>query len=183
VGYAVFDGDRRLVSQTLNLRANSKWNAWVVDAHAGASYELRMGAFYARPEGSLSYLRLAEEGHKEKGGGAGFNLVVDRRTGDLLTGEALLALGWRFGDEVYLAPEIKAGYRAKLAGGPSRTTAHFDGGQDFTLDPETVFKGGYVARAGFRGGSDRVLYAVNGGLTKDGDYEEYDVRAVVRFQF
>jgi outer membrane autotransporter protein len=171
------------VSQTLNLRANSKWNAWMADVYAGASYELRMGAFYARPEASISYLRLAEDGYREKDGGAGFNLIVDKRTGDLLTGEALLAVGWRFGDEVYIAPEIKAGYRAKLAGGPASTTAHFEGGQEFTLDPENVFKGGAVVRAGFRGGSDRVLYVVNGGATKDGDYEEYDVRATVRFQF
>lgn len=183
VGYAFFDGDRRLVSQTLNLRADSKWNAWMVDAYAGASYEVSLGSLYVRPEGSLSYLRLAEDGYKEKGGGSGFNLIVDKRTGDLLTGEALLAVGWKFGDEVFFAPEIKGGYRAKLAGGPARTTAHFEGGQDFTLDPETVFKGGYVARAGFRGGSSRVLYTVNGGLTKDADYEEYDVRATVRFQF
>jgi outer membrane autotransporter protein len=183
VGYAFFDGDRRLESPTLSLRADSKWNAWMVDAYAGASYEVRMGGFYARPEVSASYLRLAEDGYKEKNGGAGFNLVVDKRTGDMLTGEALLALGWKFGDETYFAPEIKAGYRAKLAGGPSRTTAHFDGGADFTLDPEDVFKGGAVARVGFRGGAARVLYAVNAGGTKDGDYEEYDVRATVRFQF
>jgi hypothetical protein len=108
---------------------------------------------------------------------------VDSRAGDLLTGQALLAVGWRFGDEVYWAPEIKAGYRAKLAGGPAKTTAHFDGGEDFTLDPEDVFKGGAVVRAGLRGGAARVLYAVNAGATFDGDYEEYDVRAVIRFQF
>jgi len=183
IGYAFFDGDRRLVSQTLNLRARSNWNAWMADAYGGASYEMRAGSFYARPELSVSYLRLAEDGYREKGGGAGFNLIVDKRTGDLLTGEALLAVGWRFGDEVFIAPEIKAGYRAKLAGGPSRTTAHFDGGQEFTLDPENVFKSGAVARVGFRGGADRFLYAVNGGATVDGDYEEYDVRATVRFQF
>lgn len=182
-GYAFLDGDRRLESSTLSLRANSKWNAWMVDAYAGASYEVRMGSFYARPELSASYLRLAEDGYREKDGGAGFNLIVDKRTADMLTGEALLAVGWRFGDEAYFAPEIKAGYRAKLAGGPSRTTAHFEGGQDFTLDPEDVFKGGAVARVGFRGGAARVLYAVNGGATLDKDYKAYDVRATVRFQF
>lgn len=183
VGYAFFDGDRRLESPTLSLRANSKWNAWMADAYAGVSYEARLGSLYVRPELSASYLRLAEDGYREKGGGAGFNLIVDKRTGDLLTGEALLAIGWRFGEEVYFAPEIKAGYRAKLAGGPSTTTAHFEGGADFVLDPEDVFKGGAVVRAGFRGGGARVLYAVNGGATLDGDYEEYDVRATVRFQF
>jgi outer membrane autotransporter protein len=182
-GYAFLDGDRRLTSDSVNRRASAKWNAWMVDAYAGASYELRMGSFYARPEASLSYIRLAEEGYREKGGGDGFDLTVDDRTGDLLAGEALLALGWRFGDEIYIAPEIKAGYRAKLAGGPPKTTAHFEGGQDFTLSPEDAFKGGAIARIGFRGGAARVLYAVNGGATVDDDYKEYDVRATVRFQF
>lgn len=182
-GYAFLDGDRRLVSDTLNLRAKASWNAWMVDAYAGASYEFRAGAFYARPELSASYLRLAEDGYREKGDSAGFKLIVDKRTADMLTGEALLAIGWRFGDEVYFAPEIKGGYRAKLAGGPGKTTAHFDGGADFTLQPEDAFKGGAVVRAGFRGGAARVLYAVNGGATIDDDYEEYDVRATVRFQF
>lgn len=183
VGYAFLDGDRRLETPAISIRADSKWNAWMVDAYAGASYEATMGSLYLRPEASVSYLRLAEDGYKEKNGGAGFNLIVDKRTGDLLTGEALLALGWKFGDEAFVAPEIKVGYRGKLAGGPATTTARFEGGEAFTLDPEDVFKGGYVARAGFRGGSNRVVYAVNGGLTKDGDYEEYDVRAGVRFQF
>jgi hypothetical protein len=183
LGYAFFDGDRRLASTTLNLRAKSDWGAWMADAYAGASYEWRAGAFYARPELSVSYVRLAEDGHTEDGGGPGFDLSIDGRTGDLLTGQALLALGWRFGDEVYWAPEIKAGYRAKFAGGPGRTTAHFEGGEAFTLDPEDVFQGGAVVRAGLRGGSAQVLYALNGGATFDGDYREYDVRAVVRFQF
>jgi len=183
LGYAFFDGDRRLEAAGLSLRADSKWNAWMVDAYAGASYEVRMGSFYARPELSASYLRLAEDGYKEKNGGSGFNLIVDKRTGDMLTGEALLAVGWRFGDDVYFAPELKAGYRAKLAGGPSSTTAHFEGGQDFTLDPEDAFKGGAVVRAGIRGGAARVLYAVSGGATIDKDYKAYDARATVRFQF
>jgi len=183
MGYAFFDGDRRLEAAGLSIRADSKWNAWMVDAYAGASYEMQVGSFYARPEVSASYLRLAEDGYTEKNGGSGFNLTVDKRTGDMLTGEALLAVGWRFGDDVYFAPEIKAGYRGKLAGGPSKTTAHFEGGQDFTLDPEDVFKGGAVARVGFRGGGARVVYSVNAGALKDGGYEEYDARATVRFQF
>jgi outer membrane autotransporter protein len=182
-GYAFLKGDRRLVSEDLNLRTKADWNAWMIDGYAGASYQVRAGSLYLRPEASLSYIRLAEDGYQEKGGGAGFDLKVDSRTGDLLAAEALLALGWRFGDEVYIAPEIKAGYRAKLAGGPPKTTAHFEGGQDFTLSPEDAFKGGVIGRLGFRGGAARVLYAVNGGVTMDDDYEEYDVRATVRFQF
>jgi outer membrane autotransporter protein len=183
LGYAFLSGDRRLVSDTLNLRAKADWNAWMADAYAGVSYEWRAGGFYARPELSASYTRLAEDGYREKGGGAGFDLIVDKRTGDLLTGQGLVALGWRFGEDVWWAPEVKAGYRARLAGGPARTTAHFEGGGDFTLDPEDVFKGGAVIRAGFRGGAARALYSVNAGGTFNGDYQEYDVRAVLRIQF
>ena len=183
VGYAFLSGDRRLVSDTLNLKAKADWGAWMADAYAGVSYEWRAGGFYARPELSTSYTRLAEDGYHEKGGTTGFDLTVDKRTGDLLTGQALMAIGWRFGDDTYFAPEIKAGYRAKLAGGPARTTAHFDGGADFTLDPEDVFKGGAVVRAGVRGGSGPAIYVIDGGATFDGQYQEYDVRAVLRLQF
>jgi outer membrane autotransporter protein len=183
VGYAFLSGDRRLVSETVNLRTKADWNAWMADAYAGASYEWRAGGFYARPELSASYTRLAEDGYREKGGGSGFDLTVDKRTGDLLTGQALLALGWRFGEEGWWAPEVKAGYRAKLAGGPAKTTARFENGADFTLDPENAFKGGAVIRAGFRGGAARALYAVNAGGVFDGEYQEYDVRAVLRIQF
>jgi outer membrane autotransporter protein len=183
LGYGFFSGDRRLVSSTLSLQAKSSWNGWMADAYAGASYEWRLGAFYARPEASLSYVRLSEGSYDESGSSAGFNLSVDSRTGDLLTGQGLLALGYRFGDETYLAPEVTAGYRARIAGGPSTTTARFQGGQDFTLDPEDVTKGGAIVRAGLRGGGARVLYEVNGGAMFDKSYQEYDVRAMVRFQF
>ncbi|MBW8812207.1 MAG: autotransporter domain-containing protein [Caulobacterales bacterium] len=183
LGYAFLKGDRRLISPTLNLQAKSSWNGWMADAYAGASYEWRLGGLYARPEASLSYVRLSEGSYDEKNGGAGFDLSVDSRTGDMLTGQALVALGYRFGDDTYWAPELTAGYRARIAGGPDSTTAHFQGGQDFTLDPEDVTKGGAIVRAGFRGGAARVLYEVNGGAMFDKSYQEYDVRAVVRFQF
>ncbi|WP_293901379.1 autotransporter outer membrane beta-barrel domain-containing protein [Phenylobacterium sp.] len=183
VGYAFLSGDRRLVSSTLDLRAKSDSGAWMADGYAGAAYAWRLGGFYARPQLSASYLRLSEGGYHETGGGTGFDLSVDRRTGDLLTGEALMSVGWRFGDEVYWAPEVTAGYRAKLAGGPAKTTARFDGGATFTLDPEDAFKGGAVVRAGIRGGSGLALYTLSGGATVDKDYREYDVRAVIRFQF
>lgn len=183
LGYAFLTGDRRLVASGLDLKAKADWGAWMADAYAGVSYEARLGPFYARPELSTTYVRLAEDGYSEKGGGDGFDLTVDKRTEDILSGQALLTLGWRMGDETYLAPELKAGYRARIAGGPSTTTAHFSGGADFTLDPENVSKGGVIVRAGLRGGGAKVLYAIDGGTLFDSHYKEYDVRGVIRFQF
>lgn len=186
LGYVRFDSERRLVDTgaALDLTADAKWSGWLANAHAGLSYEARAGRFYARPELSADYLRLSEGDYEESGGGAGFDLAVDRRTGDLMTGQALLALGARFGDEVFLIPEVKVGWRAKLAGGAGATTARFlSGGPGFSLDPEDVYSGGLVARAGVRGGSQTLLFAVEGGGAFDSDYKEYDLRALVRFRF
>lgn len=183
LGFVWFDGDRRLTGGDLDLRSEADWTGWIVDAHAGASYTLEMGAFYARPELALDYLRLSEDGYSESGGGAGFDLTVEDRKGDLLTGQAALALGFRFGDEIYWAPEVKVGWRQRLAGNPGETTARFGAGTPFVLDPEQVFDGGIIARAGLRGGSEKVLYALDAGGTFEDEYREYDVRATVRFQF
>lgn len=183
VGYVWFDGDRRLVGSGLDLRAESDWTGWIADAHAAVSYTLDVGAFYARPELALDYLRLSEDGYTESGGGAGFDLTVEDRKGDLLTGQAALAVGWRFGEEFYWAPELKVGWRQRLAGNPGETTARFGDGNPFTLDAEQVFDGGIVARLGLRGGSPKAVYALDAGGTFEDKYREYDIRATVRFQF
>jgi hypothetical protein len=183
LGYVTFDGARLFTGPDLSLRAEADWSGWLAEAHAGASYEARLGWFYARPELSLDYLRLSEGGYTEEGGGAGFDLKVEDRKGDLVTGQALLALGARFGDEFWWSPEVKVGWRAKLAGDPGRTTARFGSGASFTLDPEDVYSGGAVARVGVRGGANQVLYAIEAGGVFDDSYKEYDLRAVVRFLF
>ena len=183
VGFVWFEGDRRMIGSGLDLRTKADWTGWVVDAHAAASYAVEVGSFYARPELAVDYLRLSEDGYRESGGGDGFDLNVDDRKGDLLTGQAALALGFKFGDEVYWAPEVKVGWRQRLAGNPGKTTARFGDGNPFTLNAEQVFDGGLVARVGLRGGSSTALYAIDGGGTFEDDYREYDIRATVRFQF
>jgi outer membrane autotransporter protein len=184
VGYVKFDSDRRLSANTgLSLASEAKWSGWLADVHAGASYEVRAGWLYARPELSLDYLRLNQNGYDETGGGVGFDLSVDDRKGDLLTGEALLAIGARFGTDFVWSPELKVGWRQKLAGDPGTTTARFATGSDFTLDPEDVYSGGAVVRLGLKGGTKQVVYAIDAGGAFDKDYREYDLRAIVRFLF
>ena len=183
LGYVWFDSDRKLIGAGLDLNSSAKWNGWIADAHAGASYELGVGRFYARPELSLDYLRLSEDGYQEKGAGTGFDLKVDSRKGDLLTGQALVAIGWQFGEESWWRPELKAGWRQRLSGDAGRTTANFQGGDPFTLDPETPFKGGPVARFGVVGGSEQLYVGLNAGASVDHDYTEYDLRGTIRLRF
>jgi outer membrane autotransporter protein len=183
LGHVSFDSERKFAGAGVNLNADAKWSGWLAEAHAGAAYEVWAGWFYARPEVSADYLRLSEDSYKESGGGAGFDLNVAKRKGDLLTGQALLAIGARIGDEAYWSPEVKVGYRAKLAGSPGRTTAQFAGGNPFTLDPEAAYSGGVVARVGIKGGLNNVVYTVDGGGVFDSGYREYDLRAAVKFIF
>ncbi|MFC3067763.1 autotransporter outer membrane beta-barrel domain-containing protein [Phenylobacterium soli] len=184
VGYVWFDGDRRLGGAGLSRSTRGKWNGWLADAHAGASYVLKAGAFYARPEISLDYIRLSEDGYQEAGGGAGFDLKVESRDGDLFTGQALVAFGWEFGeDQSHWAPELKLGWRQKISGAPGVTAARFQGGTAFTLDPETPSSGGGIVRLGLKATGDQMYFALDGGAAIDDRTREYDVRGTIRFRF
>lgn len=184
LGYVWFDGDRRLVGGGLARSTKAKWNGWLADVHAGASYALHAGRFYARPEVSLDYIRLTEDGYQEAGGGAGVDLKVDSRDGDLLTGQALVAFGWDFGeDDMHWAPELKLGWRQKISGAPGATTARFQGGDAFTLDPETPASSGAIARLGVKTTSDQMYFALDAGAALDDHAQEYDVRGTIRFRF
>lgn len=183
LGYVWFDGDRRLAAENLSVETKADWTGWTADAHAGVSYGVEVGRFYARPGVSIDYVRLSEQGYREKGGGAGFDLEVEDRKGDLLTGEAALALGLNFGDETAWSPELKLGWRERLAGDPGQTTARFAGGAAFTLDPEQPFDNAFTARLGLRIASRSLLFTLDGGGAFEGDYQEYDLRAVIRTQF
>lgn len=184
LGYVWFDGDRHLVGGGLSRSTKATWNGWLADVHAGASYALRAGRFYARPEVSLDYLRLREDGYQEKGGGAGVDLKVDSRDGDLFTGQALVAFGWEFGeDDMHWAPELTLGWRQKISGAPGATTARFQSGNAFTLDPETPAASGAIARLGVKTTSDQMYFALDAGAAIDDHAQAYDVRGAIRFRF
>lgn len=186
LGYVWFNGERRLLSEAnqLDLTASAKWQGWLADAHAGASYDLGSGWFVARPEVSVNYLYLKEKGYREAGGGAGFDLEVDSRKGQMLTGTAALAIGARFGKDFRWGPEVKAGWRQRLSGEAGRTTARFlSGGSDFILSPEDLPDGEKMVQVAFHGQTDELSFAIEAGTAFDGAYEQYDLRAVARFAF
>lgn len=186
VGYVRFDSERRVVSLSdgLNATAEADWTGWLVDGHLGAAYEQPFGAFYARPELSLDYLRLEEEGYEESGAGNGLDLAVESRSGDLATAAALIAFGARFGTGFQWGPEVKLGWRQKLSGGVGDTNARFRGADGtFTLEGEDPYSGGAIARVALKGVGERTYVSLEGGAEVDDEYSQYDARAVVKFSF
>lgn len=186
VGYVGFESERKVVAQGagLNLTSAGDWSGWLADAHLGASYEQAYGWLYARPELSLDYVRLQESDYQESGGGDGLDLAVDSRTGDLMTGVAALAIGARFGQGMQWGPEVKVGWRQRLAGDVGETTARFvRGGGSFTLNGEAPVEGAAIARLALKGQGDRTSVSIEGGAEANSDYRQYDVRAVLKLNF
>jgi hypothetical protein len=144
------------------LTSKSKWNGINAAAGAKVSYEKAMGAFYLRPSALLSYNRLSENSHDETGGGTGFDLSVAKRTSSEAAATGLLAAGIKFGDlsdpdAAIFRFELEGGRRQILNSDLGATTAHFTGGNDFTLLPEDR-KSGWVGGANASLGSSTFRF-------------------------
>jgi hypothetical protein len=68
-------------------------------------------------------------------------------------------------------------------GGPGATTAHFVGGDNFTLNANFQDKGGLLARLGLRAGGQFADFTADAGGEWHGNFDSYDARALARFLF
>lgn len=142
--HVAFKGKRSfkgvLGADNVERRSKGSWSGRLVSAAAGASYRWQMGAFSLRPTLSADYYRLSEKGYAETGGGDAFNLIVGGRTSDELAVGGTVAAGLLFGgqnqDAGWFRIEAEAGRRERVGGSLGATTARFNGGTAFTLDPE-----------------------------------------------
>jgi hypothetical protein len=144
-GIVTLSSRRSLASTSASvpeLLSNSdKWNGTVFQGSGRVSYEAQLGAFYARPAGTISYYRLHEKQHEESGGGSGYDLVIAPRTSDELAATGTMAVGLRLGkikeeDSTNITIEVEGGRRQIINSAIGSTTAQFSGGQSFTLLPE-----------------------------------------------
>lgn len=176
-----FDGTRNFTGmaddETIERRADAKWNGNLVSASGGASYEVGAGRLSIRPAALVEYYRLSEDGYTEKGGGDAFDLIVDDRTSDELAVSGTVAVGLNFGskneDEGWFRAELEGGRRQIVGGDLGNTTARFaSGGEAFTLTPDARTDG-WLGRVRLSGG--------NPGFTLGGDIgaEEQQGKAAI----
>jgi autotransporter-like protein len=138
---------------------DGKWKGRLYSGSAGVSYEVRSGRLSIRPNASVEYYRLTEDGYSESGGGDAFDLVVRSRKSDESAANALLTLGYDF-----LAPtpeqggwlrlEAEGGRRQIIGGSLGATVASFGDGTPFTLTPDertSGWRGGLRVVAGGSG--------------------------------
>lgn len=183
-GYATFDSERRLVGNGVNRTALSDWTGFTLSAAAGASYEHRIGRFSIRPEVYAEYFSLSEEGHVEEGGGDGFDLEIDDRDGHLFAAVAAVNFGMSMGQDDWLRPEVRVGWRQNISVDPGETLARFrSGGPDFTLTPDTIEGGGPIVGFRMNVGNELGMLTVSADAELLEDYVRYMLFLRASFRF
>lgn len=156
------------------------WNGKLYSGTAGASYKLQLGAFSLRPQVSVDYYHLKEGHYAETGSDAAVNLIVAGRTSDELAANGALALGYNFFDQSaeeggFLRAELEGGRRQLIGGALGSTTAHFTGGQNFTLTPEDRTSG-WTGAIRLKGGTSG--YVITGEFS--GEQQQSHVSVALR---
>ncbi|MFC7380148.1 autotransporter domain-containing protein [Brevundimonas sp. GCM10030266] len=183
-GYATFESERRFVGAGLNLTSTSDWNGLTLSAAAGASYERNFGRFSIRPEGYVEYFSLSEDGHTEEGGGDGFDLEIDDRDGHMFSATAAINIGMSMGQNSWLKPELRLGWRQNISVDPGETIARFrSGGPDFALSPDTIEGGGPIVGFRLNVGNELGMLSVSADAEMLDNYVRYMLFLRASFRF
>ena len=183
-GYASFNATRKLVADGINLKNESDWHGFTLAAAGGASYERNFGRVNVRPEIYAEYFSLSEDARTEKGGGDGFDLKIDERDGHMFSGVAAVNIGYGFGKDGWIRPEIRAGWRQNFSVDAGTTIARFaSGGDAFTLDPASIEGGGPILGFRLNVGNDLGMLSITGDAELLEDYVRYTLLLRASFKF
>jgi hypothetical protein len=183
-GYASFDATRALVDEGLNLSNESQWHGFTLAAAAGASYQRDFGRLSVRPEAYVEYFGLSEEDRVEEGGGDGFDLEIDERDGHLFSAVAAVNVGYGFGENGWLRPELRLGWRQNISVDPGETIARFaSGGPDFRLTPDSIEGGGPIAGLRLGVGNELGMLSIAADAEMIEDYVRYTLLLRASFRF
>jgi hypothetical protein len=108
------------------------------------------------------------------------DLIVDGRNSDEFAANGSVALGYNFFDQTqdeggFLRAEIEGGRRQLIGGHLGDTTAHFTGGEDFTLTPDDRTSG-WTGAFRLKGGTSG--YVISGEF--DGEQQQSHVALALR---
>lgn len=183
-GYASFNAKRSLVAEGVYLNNQSEWHGWSAAAAGGASYERNFGRLNLRPEVYAEYFRLSEDGRTEQGGGDGFDLDIDSRESHIFSAVAAMNVGYSFGQNGWLRPELRIGYRQNISVDAGETIARFaSGGQSFTLSPDAIEGGGLILGFRVNFGNDLGMLSLTGDAELLEDYVRYSLLLRASFRF
>lgn len=183
-GYASFSADRSLVADGVYLNNESDWHGWTAAAAGGVSYERMAGKWNFRPEVYAEYFHLSEGARSEQGGGDGFDLNIDERDSHIFSAVAAMNIGYGFGRNGWLRPELRVGYRQNISVDAGETIARFaSGGPDFVLSPDAIEGGGPILGFRLNFGNELGMLAITGDAELLEDYVRYSLLLRASFRF
>jgi len=183
-GYASFSADRSLVADGVYLNNTSDWHGWTAAAAGGASYERNFGRLNVRPEIYAEYFRLSEDARRETGGGDGFDLDIDGRDSHIFSAVAAMNIGYGFGRNGWIRPELRVGYRQNISVDAGETIARFaSGGPDFILTPDAIEGGGPILGFRLNVGNELGMLSITGDAELLEDYVRYSLLLRASFRF
>lgn len=183
-GYATFEATRQFVGGGLNLSNESSWNGYTLAAAGGVSYERDFGGFTVRPEVYAEYFSLHEEARTEAGGGDSFDLDIDERDGHMFTAVAAVNISMGMGENSWLRPELRLGWRQNISVDAGDTIARYvSGGPDFVLDPLDIEGGGPLAGLRLNIGNELGMLSITADAEMIEDYVRYMLFLRASFRF
>lgn len=191
VGMAKIDSKRTFTGTAngaqISRTVEGDWDGRYVGFAAGLSAEGGSKVFFFRPQVTIDYLRLKEDGYTESGGGKALDLDVDGRTSDQFGVNGSLVLGADVmgrsrRDNGWLRMEAEGGWREILGGSLGETTARFENGDDFTLAGEDL-DGGWFGRLRLMGGPGGLTFGGEVSAEKRFDNVVTGLRGSVRFEW
>ncbi len=184
-GYATFQANRSLVGDGLYLKNTSEWSGFTLALAGGASYERNFGRFNIRPEVYAEYFGLNENSRVESGGGDGFDLEIDDREGHIFSTVAAVNLGYGFGTNGWIRPEVRLGWRQNISVDAGETIGRFvnGSGPDFRLTPKAVEGGGLIAGLRLSVGNELGMLSVQADAEQLEDYIRYTLLLRASFRF
>jgi len=183
-GYASFSADRSLVAEGVYLNNTSDWHGWTAAAAGGASYERNFGRLNVRPEVYAEFFHLSEGARSEVGGGDGFDLDIDERDSHIFSAVAAMNIGYGFGRNGWIRPEVRIGYRQNISVDAGETIARFaSGGPDFILTPDAIEGGGPILGFRLNVGNELGMLSITGDAELLEDYVRYSLLLRASFRF
>jgi len=164
--------------------ARANWTGYSLNGRLGLAYRADFGRAFLEPKVHLDYFRAHEGGYTETGGGDGFDLAVDPRTGDLLSVTGGLTAGLEWGTGFRFRPQVEVGYRDVLTGSAGATRAVLaSGGDPFTLAAESIKGGVFTGQVGFRVYSDYLDLLLAAGAEVGDQYTDLEANLTARTVF
>lgn len=134
------------------------WGGYSLAGTVSAGPQFKVGAFYARPELSLDYFRLHQDGYTESAlRNPGLALDIGPADTERASASAVLALGadWTVQNGLYrIFPEARIGARHELLETPYEATARFVNGEEsFVIRSQEEFADALIAGVSFNSSS------------------------------